>query len=172
MFFDGLHGLLRLLVVGSCAYVSLVLLLRISGKRTLSKMNASDFVVTVALGSTLATILLSSEVSLAEGILAFVLLIALQFAVTWASFRSPRFQAWVKADPALLFHSGHFLEAAMRRERVTHEEVRSALRGHGFADGSDVSVVLETDGTISVVQAGAAEGRAATRTVRAAASAT
>jgi uncharacterized membrane protein YcaP (DUF421 family) len=63
MFFDSWDGLLRVVVVGILAYTGLVLLLRISGKRTLSKMNAFDFVVTVALGSTLATILLSSDVA-------------------------------------------------------------------------------------------------------------
>ena len=55
MFFDSWAGLGRVLVVGVLAYSALVLLLRISGKRTLTKMNAFDLVVTVALGSTLAT---------------------------------------------------------------------------------------------------------------------
>ena len=67
MFFDGWAGLLRVLVVGALAYAALVLLLRVSGKRTLSKMNAFDLVVTVALGSTLATVLPSRDVALAEG---------------------------------------------------------------------------------------------------------
>lgn len=58
MFFDGWLGLVRALVMGTSAYLALILLLRISGKRTLSKLNAFDFVVTVAIGSTLATVLL------------------------------------------------------------------------------------------------------------------
>ena len=49
----------------------LVIFLRLSGKRTLSKMNAFDLVVTVALGSTLATVLLTKDVALADGALAF-----------------------------------------------------------------------------------------------------
>ena len=74
MYFNGWESLLRTLVVGVLAYVSLVVFLRISGKRTLSKMNAFDLIVTVALGSTLATVLLSKDVALAEGALAFALL--------------------------------------------------------------------------------------------------
>ena len=70
MLFDSWAGLGRVLLVGTLAYVALVLLLRISGKRTLSKLNAFDLVVTVALGSTLATVLLSKTVALAEGVLA------------------------------------------------------------------------------------------------------
>ena len=51
MFFDSWTGLLRVLVVGGCAYSALILFLRLSGKRTLAKLNAFDLVVTVALGS-------------------------------------------------------------------------------------------------------------------------
>jgi len=82
MFFQGWTGLWRVLVVGTLAYIALVLLLRISGKRTLAKFNAFDFVVTVALGSTLATILLNNSIALAEGILALALLIGLQYVIS------------------------------------------------------------------------------------------
>lgn len=87
MFFDSWQGLGRVVVVGILAYAALVFFLRVSGKRTLTKMNAFDLVVTVALGSTLATVLLSKDVALAEGLIAFAVLIALQFAVTWLSVR-------------------------------------------------------------------------------------
>ncbi len=66
-FFDSWETLLRTLTVGVLSYVVMVVFLRMSGKRTLSKMNAFDFVVTVALGSTLATMLLNRNVALAEG---------------------------------------------------------------------------------------------------------
>lgn len=152
MFFDSWDGLLRVVVVGVLAYAGLVLLLRTSGKRTLSKMNAFDFVVTVALGSTLATILLSSDVALAEGLLAFALLIVLQFVVTWLSVRSPTFRRVIKNEPRLLFCEGSFLQDAMREERVTVEEVEAAVRQQGLADFGQVGVaVLETDGSVTVV---------------------
>jgi uncharacterized membrane protein YcaP (DUF421 family) len=69
-------------------YAFLIFALRAPGKRALSKMNAFDLVVTVALGSTLAMVLLSKDVTLAEGALALALLIGLQFAVTWSSVRA------------------------------------------------------------------------------------
>ena len=81
IFFDNWETLFRTLIIGVLAYASLVMLLRISGRRTLSKMNAFDMVVTVALGSTLATILLNRDVALAEGVLAFALLIGMQYLV-------------------------------------------------------------------------------------------
>ena len=57
--FDGWLPVARTLILGFMSYVGLVILLRASGKRALSKMNAFDLIVTVALGSTLATVLLS-----------------------------------------------------------------------------------------------------------------
>jgi hypothetical protein len=91
MFFDNWAGLVRVLVVGLLAYSALVVLLRVSGKRTLAKMNAFDLVVTVALGLTLATILLSVDVALVEGVLGLALLVALQLMVAWMSVRVSAF---------------------------------------------------------------------------------
>ncbi len=68
-FFSSATTLIRTRVVAALADISLVLLLRLSERRTLSKMNAFDLVVTVALGSTFATILLNRDVSRAEGAL-------------------------------------------------------------------------------------------------------
>lgn len=153
MFFQSWAGLGRTLIVGALAYAALVLLLRISGKRTLTKLNAFDLVVTVALGSTLATILLSKSVALAEGVLAIALLISLQYAITWLSVRSPSFQALIKDTPTLLLHRGAFLDDAMRRQRVTREEVLAAVRAAGAEQiGAIAAVVLETDGSISVLK--------------------
>jgi uncharacterized membrane protein YcaP (DUF421 family) len=152
MFFDSWAGLGRVAVVGVVAYAVLVLLLRISGKRTLSKMNAFDLVVTVALGSTLATVLLSSSVALAEGLLALALLVFLQFAITWSSVRSSTVQRLVKDEPRLLFYEGRFLRDAMRSERVTEEEIESAMRQQGFANFGEVgAAVLETDGSVTII---------------------
>ena len=152
MLFDSVTGLLRVLFVGIVAYAALVTFLRISGKRTLAKMNAFDLVVTVALGSTLATVVLSKDVALAEGLLALALLIGLQWVVAWGSSRSERISGLVKSEPQVLYHHGEMNETALLRERVTREETEAAARGSGHGDLADVeTVVLETDGTFSVI---------------------
>lgn len=152
MFFNGWEGIWRTVIVGVLAYTALVLALRISGKRTLAKMNAFDFVVTVALGSTLATVVLSKDVALLEGITAFAVLIGLQYMIAWLSVRSDTVKNLVKSEPTLLFYQGHMLPDALRSERVAEEEVRSAIRAQGIAAIDAVqAVVLETDGTFSVM---------------------
>lgn len=153
MFFGSAQGVLRVVVVGVLAYAALVIALRITGKRTLAKLNAFDLVVTVALGSILATVLLSKDVPLAEGVAGFLTLIALQYIVTWLSVRSRRVSKIVKAEPRLLFHNGEHLEGAMCDERLTLDEVLAAIRQHGHATVATVhSVVLETDGSLSVTR--------------------
>ncbi len=155
MFFHSWGGLGRVLIVGLCAYLGLVLILRVSGKRTLAKMNAFDFVVTVALGSILATVLLSKDVALAEGLLALAWLIGLQWLVAWLAVRSAAWRGLIKSEPRLLALRGELNNRALREERLTHEGVYAALRSAGHASLADVeAVVLETDGRISVVGSG------------------
>ena len=147
-----LEGAIRTVVVGVLAYLALVVVLRVSGKRTLSKMNAFDLVVTVALGSTLATILLSRDVPLLEGILAFVVLVVMQFAITATSIRSTTVARLAKSEPRALLYRGEVLHDALRDERVLETELRAALRSAGFGRYEEVDlVVLETDGSFSAV---------------------
>lgn len=149
----GSGGLWRTLVFGTVAYIALVVMLRLTGKRTLSKMNAFDLIVTVALGSTLASVLLDSSVPLVDGLVALGLLVGLQFVITWASVRSALVRRMVKSEPTLLAKDGGYLHAAMRAQRVTEDEIDAAIRSEGFGKLADVRcVVLETDGKLSVIR--------------------
>jgi len=153
LFFDSWESIVRTLVITVSAYFCLILLLRISGKRTLSKMNAFDFVVTIALGSTLATVLLNKSVSLADGVLAFFLLIALQYLITWLSVRYKSISQLVKATPTLLVYKGQMLHYVMKKERVTEDEIHAIVREKGLDSIQDAdAIVLETDGSLTVVK--------------------
>lgn len=154
MFFDTWQGLGRIIIIGILAYVALVFFLQSSGKRALSTMNAFDLIVTVAIGSMLSTVILSRDVPLAEGLLALVLLIGLQFVVTWLSVRFPIIKHIVKSEPTLLFHQGLMLQGSLRSQRVTFEEVRAAIRNQGISQMSEVeAVILETNGSFSILRA-------------------
>ncbi|MBA2682000.1 MAG: DUF421 domain-containing protein [Ktedonobacteraceae bacterium] len=115
-------------------------------------MNAFDRIVTISLGSTLASALLSNTVTLSQAVLAFALLILMQFIVTWLSVRSVRVRSLVKAKSSLLLYRGQFLWSIMKTEGVTKGEIQPAVRQQGIADVEDVEgVVLETDGTLTVL---------------------
>jgi uncharacterized membrane protein YcaP (DUF421 family) len=152
-FFEGWTPVLRILLVGSIAYVSLLVMLRVAGKRTIAKMNVFDFVMTVAIGSTLANVLTTAQFSLVDAFAAFVVLIGLQFVFAWAAAHSHRVERLLNGRPELLFYRGHFRLDTMRRERVTEEEVRAAIRAAGAPRLEEVdAVVLETDGVFSVLR--------------------
>ena len=153
MLFNNLFGLGRVAIVSVLAYASLILVLRLAGKRSLAKLNAFDFVVTVALGSTLATVLLTKDVALAEGLLAFAMLAGLQWAVSRLSVAWPSFRRAVRNEPTLLCENGQFRTQAMKDERVTRSEMEAAIRNAGIGRLEDVAaVVLETDGSMSVIR--------------------
>jgi uncharacterized membrane protein YcaP (DUF421 family) len=152
VFFQSWSTVLRTAVVGVLAYMILVVVLRVSGKRTLSKMNAFDFVVTVALGSTLATILLAKDVALAEGVTALLVLIGMQYIVAWLSVRSQTVRRLVRSEPRLLVRRGELLNRALKDERVSHDEALAAIRSEGFSDIGEIdALILETDGSFSVI---------------------
>jgi uncharacterized membrane protein YcaP (DUF421 family) len=152
MWFDNWPDIARTILVGGAAYAGLVAVLRLTGKRTLSQLNAFDFIVTVALGSTLATILLSEDVSWTEGMVAFGLLAGLQLLVALLSSIWPRLRSVFTSSPVLLVEHGEYRDEAIRRNRLTRSEVRQAIRSSGSGDVSQVAaLVLETNGTLSVI---------------------
>lgn len=152
MLFQGWPGIARTILVGTLAYATLVLFLRISGKRTLAKLNAFDLVVTVALGSTLSAVLLQESIAFAEGATALGLLILLQYIVTFASVRSNSMAKAIRSEPTLLVRNGSFCHDAMMRQRITGDEIISAIRSDGRDSLDQVAaVVLESDGSLSII---------------------
>ena len=140
------------IILGAIAYIAIIVMLRISGKRTLSKWNSFDFVVTIAFGSILSSILLSTKDSFGTGILGFGLLVLFQYVLTWISARSSMVQKIVKAEPALLLYKGRIKKDVLKRERVAEGEILAALRANGIAAIEDAdAVILETDGSFSVI---------------------
>lgn len=116
MFFDDWQSLFRAVIMTVFGYITLVFFIRLSGKRTLSKMNAFDLIVTVALGSCLATISLNKNIAIAEGAIVYLTLIPLQFMITWSSVRIKQIKKIVSSQPGLLLYNGHVLRDAMKKK--------------------------------------------------------
>lgn len=152
MWFDSWSAVVRIVVIGAASYVSLVLLLRLVGKRVLAKLNAFDLVVTVALGSMLASAVLSQDIRYVDAVTGMLLLIGAQWLVTRVTTWLPRGRWFVNAEPTLVVRHGEVLESALARVRLTRGEVLQAVRSTGHGGLGDVAaVVLEPDGTLSVV---------------------
>lgn len=145
----------RVAVFAICGYIVLLGLIRLLGPRTISKMNPSDFAITVALGSLVANLILSKDVSLLEGLVGLAVLIGLQFLTESLSSRWRGFRALAEGAPTLVFYEGQFIPAAMRRHHITETAVYQAIRENGVSDIEEVhAVVLEIDGAFSVITGG------------------
>ncbi|RYG47300.1 DUF421 domain-containing protein [bacterium] len=133
-------------------YLAVLILLRISGNRTLTKTAAYDQVVTIVLGSTLAMAILSKRTTLADGATGFLMLVLLQFVFASIILRSSVIQRLVVQKPQVVLKDGVLKEDAMRKTRLTESEIHAAIRKAGLGHVGDVAlVVLESDGTFSVV---------------------
>lgn len=138
--------------VAASAYFWLIFVLRVSGKRTLAKLNAFDFAVTVAFGSALATVMMNENVGLLRGALVLAMLALLQFLVTKASQWSDFIRKTVRSRPTLLVRDGEVYEEALKYERVTPDELAEIIRNNGYGQLDKVgAVVIETDGSFSVL---------------------
>ncbi len=154
-FFDGWHGPLRVIVLATLGYGALLIMLRASRKRSLSKMNVFDFVYIVVMGELVAIMIMDERVSLLEGLAGVGVLIGLQVFISWLTTKSKSVEHWINGEPSLLLHRGRFLHGEMKTQRITENEILSAVREEGLADLDQVeAVVLETNGSLSIVHAG------------------
>jgi uncharacterized membrane protein YcaP (DUF421 family) len=153
MFFNSWQTIGETIILGTLAYIGVVASLRISGKRTLSQMDAFDLVVTVAVGSILATIILDSKVVLLQGLTAVAVLVILQVLAAWLAIKSRTMQKIIKADPELLYYKGQLFENVMKKKRILKEEILHSARANGINSLDEVeAVILEPDGSISFIE--------------------
>ena len=147
------NSVLHTLIYGTIYYIFIVVLLRVSGKRSLSKLNSFDFIVTIALGSIFATVITDKSISLVAGLAMISILVVLQFIITFLSSRFDGFNKMIKSEPTLVFYKGEFLKKRMKKERVAEDEIMQAVKNSGSGSMEEVAaVVLETNGTFSIVK--------------------
>jgi uncharacterized membrane protein YcaP (DUF421 family) len=159
-FFESWYNVGRTVTLSIVGFAALIILLRVSGKRTLSKLNVFDFVFVVAVGSVFASTIISKDITLIEGIAALGTLIAIQVILAELAARVPVVERIINGEPTLLLSRGKFIPRALRKERITEEEVRAAIRTKGINRVEDVdAVILENDGTLSVAWEAKGPGR-------------
>lgn len=147
------EDLIRIFLHCTVGYLCLVVILRVTGNRTLSQMNSFDFIITLAMGSTFASTILQKDVAFFDGLLALFLLVMLQFFITKLSVKFSGISKLIKTEPRLLYHNGQFLDKSMKKARVSKEEIEAATRQQGLTTVAQVeAAVLESNGKISVIK--------------------
>jgi len=136
-------------------YLTVLVALRISGKRHVAQLSIVDFVLVLLVSNAVQSAMVGSDTSVVGGLAAALTLIALNVLLTRLIARSPRLGAILSGEPTLLVRDGKVLDASLAREGIRREELEAAIREHGFDDERQVRhAILETDGSLSVVGRG------------------
>lgn len=160
IFFESWKELYRVAVSALLIYPFIVFAVKVAGKRSTSKMNNFDWIVTVAMGAITGSAILAEEVTLSEAFVAITILLGLQYAATKATVYLPEVAKIIHSAPTLLYYEGVFQEDAMICERVSRGEIERAVREQGYNDLTEVgAVVMESNATLSVL--GKTTGRTA-----------
>jgi uncharacterized membrane protein YcaP (DUF421 family) len=148
--------LVRGVVLTITALLWVLLVVRVVGLRSFSKMTAFDFVATIATGSLLATAATATRwPDFVQVGIAVLALMAVQAALAGLRKASGTARDLLGNTPILLMRDGRFLDDAMRSARVAREDVLAKIRGANVGSISAVrAVVLETTGDISVLHGG------------------
>ena len=129
-----------------------IFLVRLIGARTLSKMTAFDFLVTLATGSLLATATAASTApAFAQALAGLTTLLVAQCTLAWTRQRADWFKRVIENEPRVLLRDGAFIDSALRRSRVSRADVLAKLREADVAQHDAGAVILETTGDISVL---------------------
>lgn len=151
-YWDGWDPILHTLITLVCGYLTLLVLLRISGARTMAAMTPLDFIIAVTIGSAFGRMLTAEDVPLSQAVLTLGLLVLLQWILAWVRRRSPKMRRLVDTSPVLIYYQGQFQRGAMRRHQLVDEDVHTAIRGSGRGSLAGVSaVILEQNGALEVI---------------------
>ena len=152
LLFDNMDKLGRIVISSALVYLLIVVVTKISGKRSTSQLNNFDWVVTVMIGSIGASTILLKSIPLVEGSAAIITLFLLQYLVTKYSAISAPFSAMILSEPTVVFYRGQFLPEAMKKERLNRQELECAMRAEGIHNFEDVeAIVFESDAKLTVI---------------------
>lgn len=136
-------------------YLGLVLLTRIAGLRSFSKLSGFDFPVTVAIGSVLGGSIVAKDPPLLQALIALGVLFGVQMAVAYFRIRSAAARRAVDNEPLLLMRGGEILHDNLRRCQVTEGDLWAKLREANVLSLDQVeAVVMESTGDVSVLHRG------------------
>jgi uncharacterized membrane protein YcaP (DUF421 family) len=137
-------------------YASLIIGLRLLGKRELGQMSLYDFVMIVILGNAVQNAMIGTDTTLGGGLVAAMVLLLMNKGFNELIRASPRVEHLLVGEPVLILHDGRVLEDRMKKNGISQEQLMAALREHGYEKVENVHLaVLEVDGTISIVPNGA-----------------
>ncbi|HZZ71376.1 MAG TPA: YetF domain-containing protein [Pirellulales bacterium] len=133
-------------------YIFLLMLLRLTGKRQVGQLSPFDLVLLLVLSNAVQNSMNGGDNSITGGLILAVSLVALNYLVSYLTFRSKRLEALIEGRPVILIHNGKVDHAAMQQVQMTLHELEASLRNSGCAGPHEVRfAVLENNGSVSVI---------------------
>ena len=141
----------ELIIRSIIVYTFLVVMLRLSGKRQIGQLAPFDLVLLLVLSNAVQNAMNGGDNSVIGGIISATTLIALNFLVSYSTYRSKKLEMLIEGQPEVLIHNGKLFEKVMARAQLTHHELNAALRQAGCMTIAEVHcAILENNGVISV----------------------
>ncbi len=141
----------ELVVRALAVYLFVVILVRLSGKRQLGQMAATEFVAILLISNAVQNSMNGGDNSLGAGLLLATVLVAASWTISWINYRSRTARSVFEGTPSLLIRHGNPIDGNLRRELISHSELKTMLRKQGIHRMADVdSAILESDGTLTV----------------------
>lgn len=136
----------------AAVYLSLLVGLRLAGKRHAGQLSPHDFVLILLVSNAVQNAMVGTDVSFVGGLAAAATLILVNVVITRFVLHKQRWVRYLAGQPTLLIHNGRVLHEALDREGILIDELQAQIRGHGFEGSHQVkSAVEECDGSISVI---------------------
>ena len=137
----------------TAVYVVVLVMVRLSGKRTVGQFTPFDLLVVVLLGTAVQNSLIGEDTSLLGGLILAATLLSLNWTVGKLSSRSQRFHRMVEGKPVILVHRGHLFRDELARQSMSEEDFAIARRSAGYATVGEIALaVLESSGEITFVR--------------------
>ena len=134
-------------------YLGLILFTRLMGLRSFSKLSSYDFAMTVAIGSILASTILSDSPSLAQGLVAVAVLFLIQGSISLIRRKFKPLKSLIDNQAIILMAHGEYFCDNLKEANLTKSDVQEVLRKNGLKAKSEVfAVIMETTGDMSVIK--------------------
>jgi uncharacterized membrane protein YcaP (DUF421 family) len=142
----------ELIVRGAVVYLVLLVMVRMTGKRTVGQFTPFDLIVVMLLSESVSGALTAQDESLGGGLIVAATLVALDMAIAFGTSRSKRIDAMVQGSPVLVGRDGVIYEDVLKRQRVPRSDIDKALRDADCEIEDMRLAILEADGNINVMK--------------------
>ena len=136
-------------------YLFILIAFRLLGKRQVGQMTKYDLIVMMMISNVLQNAMIGPDNSVLGAMVGAITILLLNAAVAWFVYRSRKFEHWVEGTPTPVIFNGVMIEANMRHERLSREDLLAALRRQGIFELHEVKLaVIEDNGAVAVLKHG------------------